>query len=157
MAQWVKNSTAGAWVAAGAQVWSPAQCGGFKNLALPQLWLGFNPWAPELPCAMCAAIQKKAGGILSGYWRALDHPLVIVIFWVMMGWIVTIKDKGLSTVSLEEQSSIPTLKVMVLSTVSYLLQKKLRAYLVYSMPYFQMARREEKSRLLYTDFLLLTC
>ena len=37
MAQGVKDPTAAAWVAAEAQVQSPAQCNRLKNLALPQL------------------------------------------------------------------------------------------------------------------------
>ena len=48
--QWVKNPTAGAWVATEARV-RPLPWGrGLKDLALPQLWhrskleLGLNPW-----------------------------------------------------------------------------------------------------------------
>ena len=49
MAQWIKNLTAAAQVAMEAQVRSPAQGSGLKDLALPQLqhrWhmqLGFGP------------------------------------------------------------------------------------------------------------------
>ena len=48
MAQWVKNPTAVAQATVEAQVWSPAQCSGLKDLVLSQLqhrsqlWLGFN-------------------------------------------------------------------------------------------------------------------
>ena len=54
MAQWVKNPTAVAQVAAGAQDPSLAQCSGLKNPALPQLWyrlqllLRFSPINPVL-------------------------------------------------------------------------------------------------------------
>ena len=44
MAQWVQNSTAAAWVAAEVGVRSLAQRSGLKDVALPQLWLGFIPW-----------------------------------------------------------------------------------------------------------------
>ena len=52
LAQWVKNPTAAAQVAAEAQVQSPDPCSGLKHLAVPhlwhrsQMWSGFNPW-PE--------------------------------------------------------------------------------------------------------------
>ena len=38
MVQWVKNLTAVTWVAAEAQVLSPAQCRGLKDLAFMQVW-----------------------------------------------------------------------------------------------------------------------
>ena len=44
MGQLVKNSTAAAWVAAEEWVPSPIRHSGLKDLALPQLWLGFSPW-----------------------------------------------------------------------------------------------------------------
>ena len=49
VAQWVKDPTAVAQIAAEAKVQSPAQCSGLKDLALSQLqcrlqlWFGFNP------------------------------------------------------------------------------------------------------------------
>ena len=42
--QWVKNPTAAARVAAEAQIQSPAQGSGLKDLSLPWLRLGLNPW-----------------------------------------------------------------------------------------------------------------
>ena len=44
MAQWVKDLTVASQVTAKAQVRSPAQSSGLKDLALLQLWLKFNPW-----------------------------------------------------------------------------------------------------------------
>ena len=50
MALWVKNLTAAAWADAEAQVRSPAQCTGLKDLVLLQLHhrlqlrLEFSPW-----------------------------------------------------------------------------------------------------------------
>ena len=41
---WVKNPTAGAQVTAEARVLSSAQCSGFKDLVLLQLWHRFNAW-----------------------------------------------------------------------------------------------------------------
>ena len=55
MAQWVKNLTAEAWVAAEVRVQSPAQYNGFKvsgNAAAATL-----TW--EHPCAMSVAIKKN--------------------------------------------------------------------------------------------------
>ena len=62
--QWVKNLTAAARVAGRAQVQSPAQDSGLKDLVLLQLWLVADvAWiqylAGELPYAMGAAIKKK--------------------------------------------------------------------------------------------------
>ena len=57
MAQWVKNPTAVALVAAEAWIQSLAWCKGLKDLMLQQLWhsvqlqLRFSPWAHELPYA----------------------------------------------------------------------------------------------------------
>lgn len=48
MAQWVKNPTAVAQVAVGAQFRSPDQHSGLKDLALLQLWLGISPWPGNL-------------------------------------------------------------------------------------------------------------
>ena len=64
MVQWVKNPTAAARVAGRAQVQSPAQDSGLKDLVLLQLWLVADvAWihylAGELPYAMGAAIKKK--------------------------------------------------------------------------------------------------
>ena len=42
--QQVKNPTAGARVTTEVQVHSPAWHSGLKDLAVSQLWLGFNPW-----------------------------------------------------------------------------------------------------------------
>ena len=50
MVQWVKNLTAVDWLSTEVWVLSLAQCSGFKDPALlqlwqkSQLWLGFNPW-----------------------------------------------------------------------------------------------------------------
>ena len=44
MTQWVKNLTAVAGFAVEVRAGSLAQGSGLKDLALPQLWLGFNPW-----------------------------------------------------------------------------------------------------------------
>ena len=40
-------------------VQSQAHCSGLKDPALPQLWLGFNPW--EFPYAMDVTLKKKGG------------------------------------------------------------------------------------------------
>ena len=66
MAQWVKNPTEAAQVAAEMQVQSLAQCNGLKALALPQLqhrlavMAQIQSLAWELPYAMVVAIKKKA-------------------------------------------------------------------------------------------------
>ena len=44
MAQWVKNLTTVARIAAAAWVSFLAWSSGLKDLALPQLWFRFNPW-----------------------------------------------------------------------------------------------------------------
>ena len=65
VACWVKNLPAVAPVTVEAQVSSLARLSGLKDPALPrlwcrsQLWLGFNPWAQELPYAVGAAIKKN--------------------------------------------------------------------------------------------------
>ena len=46
MAWWVKNPTGVVQVTEKEWVQSPAQCSGLKDPALPELWLGFDPW-PE--------------------------------------------------------------------------------------------------------------
>ena len=43
--QWIKNLTAMAWISAEAQVQSPAQYSGLKDLVLPRVPLWFNPWS----------------------------------------------------------------------------------------------------------------
>ena len=43
MAQWIKNPSTVAQVAAGVRVQSSAQCGGLKVPALQQLQFGFSP------------------------------------------------------------------------------------------------------------------
>ena len=40
----VKNLTAAVQIAVEVQVRFPAELGGLKGPALPQVWLGFNPW-----------------------------------------------------------------------------------------------------------------
>ena len=59
MAQWVKNLTAAAPVAAEAQIPSPAWVSGLKDSVLPQLWHGIQFLAQELPYAMGVAIKNK--------------------------------------------------------------------------------------------------
>ena len=44
MAQWVKNPTAAAWLAAEVWVQSSAHRSGLQDLAPLQLQLGFTPW-----------------------------------------------------------------------------------------------------------------
>ena len=44
MVQWVKNSTAVAQVDAKTWAQSLSRLTGLKDLAVLQLWLGFNPW-----------------------------------------------------------------------------------------------------------------
>ena len=49
MVQWVKNLTATGQGAAEGWVRSSARRNGSKDLVLPQLQLGLNPWPRELP------------------------------------------------------------------------------------------------------------
>ena len=65
VAQWVTNPTAVTGVSAEVGVWSLAQCSGFQDPVLLQLWLRSQPWlrfnplpAWGLPCAGEAAIKK---------------------------------------------------------------------------------------------------
>ena len=58
-AQWVRNPTAVAWVAAGMQVLSPAWHSWLKDLALPQLQCSSLLLTGELPYALSMAIKKK--------------------------------------------------------------------------------------------------
>ena len=58
VAQWVKNLTATAQVAAEAWVQFPAQCGRLKDTVLPQLQLGLSPWPWELLYAVSVAKNK---------------------------------------------------------------------------------------------------
>lgn len=51
MVHWVKNQTAATWVTAEMWVQSMAQYSGLKELALPQIQLGFSPLAQELAYA----------------------------------------------------------------------------------------------------------
>ena len=64
MAQWVKNPTAGAWVAVEAQVQSLTQGSALKDLALPSLpgrlqWqLGFSPWPRNFHMPQMQPLKK---------------------------------------------------------------------------------------------------
>ena len=59
MAQYVKNLTAVAWVAAEVWVSPPTPRSGFKDLALPQLQLGFNPWPGNFIMPLVRPLKKK--------------------------------------------------------------------------------------------------
>ena len=57
--QQVKNPTALAPFAAEEQVPSVAWCTGLKDLALPQLWLGFNPWPRNFHMPQVWPLKKQ--------------------------------------------------------------------------------------------------
>ena len=65
MAQWVKNPTAAAQVAAEVQVWSLAQHSGLKDPVLLhlqhrlKLWLGFNPQPRNFHMPQVQQLKKE--------------------------------------------------------------------------------------------------
>ena len=72
--QWVKKLTAAAWVVAEAQVRSPPQPSGLKELVLLQyLWLGFNLRTETTICHGVAIEKKK---VLQNWTRT--RPLALL-------------------------------------------------------------------------------
>ena len=59
MKQWVKNPTTAAQVTAEAQVQSPAQQSGLKDLELLQLWTRFNPWPRNFHVPQVQPLNKS--------------------------------------------------------------------------------------------------
>ena len=62
VAQWVKDPTAAACLAAEAQVQSPAQHNGLKDPGLPQLQLRFSSWPGNLHMLRVWPLKEKGGG-----------------------------------------------------------------------------------------------
>ena len=59
MAQWVKNPTAVAWIAAEVQIQPPAQHSGLKDKVLLHLWIGVNPWPGNFHMLWVQPFKKK--------------------------------------------------------------------------------------------------
>jgi len=83
VAQCIKNLTAAAQVAIEAKVESMAQYSGLKDLVLPQLWLGFNPWARNFHMLWVQPLnQQKQGKFCLGICPRvglLGHMIVLYI------------------------------------------------------------------------------